>query len=108
MPPEDLKELLKHEPVHKFVERTNVVVAGDIFYFALFSGGEPSVFAIQADHAKQVMRLLMDRIEKYEKEHGPLQGRLPSEPMVSPLQFDKPDSPPEKPIPPTKGRPPEL
>lgn len=86
-----IPEELKDEPEHLYCELTNLVSSNGIFYFLLRSGGKHTVFTFTPDHAKQVMKLFVREIEKYESQNGVLLGRLPSEPMVSPMQIDRSD-----------------
>jgi hypothetical protein len=74
------------EPVHKFCERINIVQTKDLFLFGMHSGGEVSAFVLTPDHAKQLLRLLQKNVADYEAAHGVLEGRLPSDPTLSPIQ----------------------
>ena len=53
----------------------------------MHSGGESSAFVLLPDHAKQLSRLLTQKIDEYEKEFGVLEGRLPSDLQPSPLKM---------------------
>jgi hypothetical protein len=75
------------EPVHKYCESVKIVAPNkDVFVLGLSSGGEMSAYVVTPDHAKQIWRLLGQHLEGYEKEYGPLEGRLPSDPQPSPIQ----------------------
>ena len=74
------------EPAHKFCERVVVASSKDIFLFGMHSGGEVSAFVLTPDHAKQLSRLLQQKVTEYESVNGALEGRLPSDPTPSPLQ----------------------
>lgn len=82
------KEMMDLEPVHYFSERMNVVPSKDSFAFAFQTGGKWKVFIVTPDHAKQIYNLLQRRVTEYEKQFGTLLGRLPDEPMKSPIQFE--------------------
>ena len=79
-----------NEPVHKFCERINVASSKDVFLLGMHSGGEVSGFVLTPDHAKQLARLLKQKLDEYESAYGVLEGRLPSDPTPSPLQIKKP------------------
>ncbi len=78
------------EPVHKFCEQIFINTSKDVFLLGLRSGGEVSGFVITPDHAKQLLRLLQSKVDEYEAAHGPLEGRLPSDPTLSPIQPKQP------------------
>ena len=80
----------KPEPVHKFCERVLIAQSKDLFLFGMHSGGELSAFVLTPDHAKQLLRALQTEINKHEAVHGVLEGRLPSDPLLSPIQVQKP------------------
>lgn len=74
------------EPVHKFCERINIAQTKDLFLFGMHSGGEVSAFVLTPDHAKQLLRLLQQKVGEYETAFGALEGKLPSDPTLSPIQ----------------------
>jgi len=78
------------EPVHKFCERVLIAQSKDLFLFGMHSGGELSAYVLTPDHAKQLLRALQTEINKHESAHGVLEGRLPSDPLLSPIQVQKP------------------
>lgn len=82
---------LKNELVHKFCNKAFVNSSKEMFNLALLSGGELSAFIFTPDHAKQLLNLLTKKVEEYEKEFGPLEGRLPSDPMRSPIDLSRPE-----------------
>jgi hypothetical protein len=81
---------LEGEPVHKYLDHTNLFPGIGIFTFVLRSGGDFQVYIMNPDHAKQIAKLFTKRVEEYEKEYGPLVGRLQDEPMMSPVKMDPP------------------
>lgn len=81
-----------------FVDATNTAMMPGALVTALHSGSEAHVFVFQIHHAKQFARILMQNVEAYEKQFGPVDGRLPNEPMQSPIQIEgKTGEGPEKP-----------
>ncbi len=78
------------EPAHKFCEKITVASSKDVFLMGMHSGGQTSAFVLTPDHAKQLSRLLQQKVVEYETAHGALEGRLPSDPTPSPLQIKKP------------------
>lgn len=92
-----MPEELKHEPVHLFCEQVNILRGPEnLFLFWMRSGGKLANYVTTADHAKQIFNLLGRTIADYEKIHGPLQGRLPGDPMLSPIQHPEPPAEPPK------------
>lgn len=77
------------EPVHKFCESAKVASTKDSFVLGFQSGGELGAYVVTPDHAKQIWRLLGQHLEGYEKQYGPLEGRLPSDPQPSPIQVQQ-------------------
>lgn len=61
----------------------------DSFVLGFQSGGELGAYVVTPDHAKQIWRLLGQHLEGYEKQYGPLEGRLPSDPQPSPIQVQQ-------------------
>ncbi|MEK9177141.1 MAG: hypothetical protein AAB923_02485 [Patescibacteria group bacterium] len=80
------------EPPHKFCEKITIATSRDVFLMGMHSGGEVSAFVLTPDHAKQLSRLLHQKVAEYEGAHGVLEGRLPSDPTPSPLQIKKSDA----------------
>lgn len=78
------------EPVHKFCERIAIIPSKDLFLFGMYSGGEINAYVLTPDHAKQLLRLLIEKVATYEAEHGELEGKLPSDPTLSPIQIKEP------------------
>lgn len=74
-------------PEKIFVESTNTAMMPGALVTAFHSGGKSHVFVFQVHHAKQLARVLLQNIEAYEKQFGPVDGRLPNEPMHSPIQI---------------------
>lgn len=72
-----------------FVDATNTAMMPGMLVTALHSGSEAHVFVFQIHHAKQFARILQQNVDAYEKQFGPVDGRLPNEPMQSPIQIDK-------------------
>jgi hypothetical protein len=77
------------EPAHKFCEKITIATSRDVFLLGMHSGGEISGFVLTPDHAKQLSRLLQQKVTEYESAYGTLEGRLPSDPTPSPLQIKK-------------------
>lgn len=84
MPP----EIPKDQPVQKFCNSTNLVF-NDMFALILRSGGDVSMFVFTPDHMKQLARFINKKVAEYEELNGELEGRLPTEPMRSPIDMDK-------------------
>src|SRR5882762_5445811 len=74
-------------PSKIFVESTNTAMMPGLLVTAFHSGEDTLVFAFQIHHAKQLARVLLKHIEEYEKQFGPVDGRLPTEPMPSPINL---------------------
>lgn len=77
-----------NEPPHKYCEITNTLYNREMFLLWLSSGADISAFVFSPDHAKQLAKRLSEKVADYEKQFGPLEGRLPSEPMKSPFPMD--------------------
>lgn len=103
--PNPSPEQLKAEPVHKWLDHTNLFVGGGMFTFLLRSGGDFQIYVMSPDHTKQIAKLFTKKVEEYEKENGPLIGRLSDEPMESPIRMNPGDGPFS---PPRPGFAPEL
>lgn len=84
-----MDEIKQTEPVHKFCEQIYINSSPDVFLLGLRSGGEMSAYVITPDHAKQLLRLLEAKVSEYEAQNGTLEGRLPTDPTVSPIQPQK-------------------
>lgn len=82
-------EELNREPVHKYLEHTNLFKGNGMFTFLLRSGGDNQVYVMTPDHAKQIGKLFTKNVEEWEKEYGPLVGRLSHEPMISPVDEEQ-------------------
>ena len=78
------------EPARTFCERITVSMSRDVCLLGLHSGGDISAFILTPDHAKQLSRLLQQKVTEYESAFGVLQGKLPSDPTPSPLQIKDP------------------
>ena len=80
-----------------FVDSTNTAFGKGTLVTQLRSGDQHHVFIFEIAHAKQFARVLQQNIEAYEKQYGPVDGRLPTEPMPTPFQYpDEKDKPDEK------------
>ncbi len=75
-----------------FVESTNTAFGNGTLVTNFRSGLQNHVFIFEIAHAKQYARVLQQNIEAYEKQHGPVDGRLPSEPLPTPFQYPKNDA----------------
>lgn len=90
----DMPDELKHEPERIFCEQVNIFQTSEMFFFWMRSGGKLHAYAMTPDHAKQIYNLLQRKIADYENENRIiLEGRLPNDPMKSPIQFN--ERPPE-------------
>ena len=86
-----MDEIKPTEPLHKFCEQIFINSSPDVFLFGMRSGGEMSAYVITPDHAKQLLRLLQGKVDEYEAQNGKLEGRLPTDPTISPIQPQKPN-----------------
>ncbi len=71
-----------------FVEATNTAIGPGRLLLAMHSGENAHVFVFDINHAKQLSRLLTQNVEHYEKQFGPVDGRLPTEPLPTPFKYN--------------------
>lgn len=62
-----------------FLTQVTAEFSEESFYLNAFSGNQVYRFALSPKHAKRIKMLLEKKIEKYEKEHGELETKLPKE-----------------------------
>lgn len=76
-------------PEKIFVDATNTAFGKGVLLMRFRSGDQNRVFMFEIGHAKQLARILSQNIEAYERQFGPVDGRLPTEPVPSPFQSAK-------------------
>ena len=76
-----------HKGVEKiFVEKVHVRIINGLLHFALESGDKAYAFTSDLVLGKRFSRILMQQVEEIEKKNNiVIDGRLPHEPMPSPL-----------------------
>jgi hypothetical protein len=77
-------------PQKMFVDKAHLRIINGLLNITMQSGQKLSTYILPLPLAKQISRAVQLQIEEIEKKNGVvIEGRLPNEPMLSPLNSPK-------------------
>ncbi|MEN9561690.1 MAG: hypothetical protein RIQ56_963, partial [Candidatus Parcubacteria bacterium] len=78
-------------PEKVFVDKSHIRIINGLLHITMQSGTELYTFLMPLPLAKQISRAMAMQIEEVEKKTGmTFEGRLPNEPMLSPIDPNSP------------------
>lgn len=79
-------------PMKVFVDRAHLRIINGLLNLTLQSGQDIFTYVLPLPLGKQISRAVAQQIQEIEEKNGVvIEGRLPNEPMLSPINPQKPD-----------------
>lgn len=79
-------------PSKIFVDKAHMRILNGLLNISMQSGEDIYTYILPLPLAKQISRAIAAQIEEIEKRNGvTIEGRLPNEPMLSPIDPSKPE-----------------